>query len=138
VTTWKELQRQFLGKFFPASHVARIRKKIYVISQTVGETLFEYWEWFKSLCASFPTHQISDALLIQYFYEGLVPSDRSTIDAASGGTLVNKTPTEARAFISTMAENVQQFGTQVPYSTTSSREVSEIRAKLSELSSLVK
>ena len=37
-----------------------------------------------------------------------------------------------------MAENVQQFGTQVPYSTTSSREVSEIRAKVSELSSLVK
>ena len=77
-------------------------------------------------------------LLIQYFYKGLVPSDRSTIDAASGGTLVNKTPTEARELISTTAENAQQFETRAPGSTTSSREVSEIRAKLSELSSLVK
>lgn len=92
----------------------RIRKEIYGISQTAGETLFEYWERFKRLCASFPNHQISDALLIQYFYERLVPSDRSTIDAASGGTVVNKTPMEAKALISTMAENAQYFGMRAP------------------------
>ena len=84
------------------SRGVRIRKKIYEISQTVGETLFEYWERFNFLCASFPNHQILDVLLIQYFYEGLIPSDRSTIDAASGEALVNKTPTEARALIFTM------------------------------------
>ena len=74
ITTWKKMQSQFLGKFFPASRATRIRKEIYGITQTAGETLFEYWEWFKCLCTSFPNHQISDALLIQYFFEGLVPS----------------------------------------------------------------
>ena len=43
-----------------------------------------------------PHHQIPDQLLIQYFYEGLMPIDRSIIDAASGGALVDKTPGAAR------------------------------------------
>ena len=41
VTTWKEMQSQFLGKFFLASRAARIKKEIYRISQTMGEP-FEY------------------------------------------------------------------------------------------------
>jgi hypothetical protein len=49
-----------------------------------GESLHEYWERFKKLCASCPHHQISEQLLIQYFYEGLLPTDRSMIDATSG------------------------------------------------------
>jgi hypothetical protein len=44
-------------------------------------------------------------LLIQYFYEGLMPTDRSIIDAASGGALVDKTPEAARQLISNMAAN---------------------------------
>ena len=32
------------------------------------------------------------------------------IDAASGGTLVDKTPMEARTLIANMAANSQQFG----------------------------
>lgn len=93
ITTWNEMKRQFLEKFFPASRAANIRKDICGIRQFNGETLHEYWERFKQLCASCPQHQISDQLLIQYFYEGLLPMDRRMIDAASGGVLVNKTPT---------------------------------------------
>ena len=66
---------------------------------------------FKQLCASCPHHQIPDQLLIQYFYEGLSPTDRKIIDAASGGALVNKTSTEARGLISGMAANAQQLVT---------------------------
>ncbi|KAK4389706.1 Retrovirus-related Pol polyprotein from transposon.6 [Sesamum angolense] len=38
--------------------------------------------------------------------------DRKLIDAASGGALFNKTPTEARNLMSIMASNIQQFGTR--------------------------
>ncbi|GJU07337.1 uncharacterized protein Tco_1123767 [Tanacetum coccineum] len=57
-------------------------------------------------------HVITNQLLIQYFYEGLLTMDRNMIDAASGGTLVYKMPTEARTLISNMAANSQQFGTR--------------------------
>ena len=46
---------------------------------------------FKKLCASCP-HQINVQFLIQYFHDGLLLVDKSRIDAASGGALVNKAP----------------------------------------------
>ena len=55
-----------------------------------GETFCEYWESFNKLCASYPQHQITEQLLIQYFYEGLLPMDWNIVDAASGGALVIK------------------------------------------------
>ncbi|XP_027915170.1 uncharacterized protein LOC114174533, partial [Vigna unguiculata] len=112
INTWETLKRLFLEKFFPASRVAAIRKDIYGIRQQERESLHEYWERFKKLCASCPHHQINEHLLIQYFYEGLSIMDRQMIDAASGGSLVDKTPTNARQLIETMASNHQQFFTR--------------------------
>ena len=74
------------------------------------EKNFEYWKRFNKLCASCPQHQITEQLLIQYFYEGLLPMDRNMVDATSGGALVNKTPAEARNLFNLMAQNTQQFG----------------------------
>ncbi|RDX91652.1 hypothetical protein CR513_26336, partial [Mucuna pruriens] len=100
----------FLEKFFPASRTALIRKEICSIRQHTGKTLYEYWERFNKLCATCPYHQISKQLLIQYFYERLMLMDKSMIDVASGGALMDKTPTAARNLISNMAGNTQGFG----------------------------
>ncbi|RDY13922.1 hypothetical protein CR513_01083, partial [Mucuna pruriens] len=96
--------------FFPASRTVTIREEIYGIKKHPTETLHEYWERFNKLCATCPHHQISELLLIQYFYEGLTMMDRSMIDAASGGVLMDKTQVVARHLISNMASNTQQFG----------------------------
>ncbi|XP_062085797.1 uncharacterized protein LOC133791906 [Humulus lupulus] len=71
----------FLERYFPASKVGSISKEICGIRKYTGESLYEYWERFKWLCASCPHHQISEQLLIQYFYEGIQSLDRSMIDA---------------------------------------------------------
>ncbi|XP_061347742.1 uncharacterized protein LOC133293222 [Gastrolobium bilobum] len=112
IETWNDMARLFLEKFFPSSRATSIRKEISGIKQANGENLHEYWERLKRLCASCPHHQISEQLLIVYFYEGLLHMDRNLIDAASGGVLVDKTPDEAKALISNMAANAQQFGTR--------------------------
>ncbi|RDX91426.1 hypothetical protein CR513_26599, partial [Mucuna pruriens] len=119
------MKRTFLEKFFPASRTATIRKEICGIRQHIGETLHEYWERFNKLCATCPHHQISEQLLIQYFYEGLSMMDRSMIDTVSGGALMDKTPAAARHLISNMASNTQQFGIRGP---SQSRMVNEIGA----------
>nr|XP_027122256.1 uncharacterized protein LOC113739220 [Coffea arabica] len=137
ITTWDQLQRKFLEKYFPASRAASLRKEICRIKQHPGESLYEYWERFKKLCHKCPQHQISEQLLIQYFYEGLLFRDKSIIDAASGGALVNKTPREARELIEGMAENSQQFGTRedVPIRKVHEVETSSIQQQLTVLSS---
>ncbi|KAL0414896.1 UNVERIFIED_CONTAM: hypothetical protein Sradi_1691300 [Sesamum radiatum] len=87
ITTWNDLKKQFLEKYFPASRATTIRKEIGGIRQFAGESLFEYWDRFNDLIKRCPHHQIPDHLLIQYFYEGLSAMDRKLIDAASGGTV---------------------------------------------------
>ena len=79
ITSWQDMKRMFLEKFFLASRAASIKKEICGIRQITGETLHEYWERLKKLCASCPHHQISEQLLIQCFYEGLLPMDRSMV-----------------------------------------------------------
>ncbi|PIN09707.1 hypothetical protein CDL12_17709 [Handroanthus impetiginosus] len=138
VRTWTDMVRLFLDKFFPASRATNIRKEICGVKQRDTETLHEYWERFKQLCVSCPQHGISEQLLIQYFYEGLLPMERRMMDAASGGAVVNKTPSEARNFISTIAANSQQFG----FGNDSFRRVNEVSSsslehQISNLTSLV-
>ena len=96
ITTWNGMKKAFLERYFPTSKVTNIRKAICEIRQYNGKTLYKYWERFKKLCTSCPHHQISEQLLIQYFYEGLLPMERSMINATSGGALVDKTPEAAR------------------------------------------
>ncbi|XP_027182272.1 uncharacterized protein LOC113780690 [Coffea eugenioides] len=109
------------------------------IKQYPGESLYDYWERFNKLCIRYPQYQISEQLLIQYFYGGLQSSDRSIIDAASGGALANKTPREAWLLIESTAKNSQQFGFRESNPTRKVNEVetTSIQQQLSELTSFV-
>ncbi|XP_061355838.1 uncharacterized protein LOC133300333 [Gastrolobium bilobum] len=152
IETWNDMARLFLEKFFPSSRATSIRKEISGIKQANEENLHEYWERFKRLCASCPHHQIPEQLLIVYLYEGLLHMDRNLIDAASGGVLVNKTPNEAKALISNMAANAQQFGTRAnssvvyqvqetptqPSAVASSADNQQIENRLDELATMVR
>ncbi|XP_027093861.1 uncharacterized protein [Coffea arabica] len=140
ITTWAQLKKKFLEKFFPASRAASLRKEICGIKQYPGESLYEYWDRFNKLYTRCPQHQISEQLLIQYFYEGLQPTDRSIIDAASGGALANKTPRKAWELIEAMAENSQQFGFREsnPPRKVNEVEISSLQRQMSELTSVVR
>ena len=109
VTSWESMKRAFLEKFFPTSRVILLRKKISGIQQNQGESFPAYYERFKALVASCPQHQMKEELLIQYFYEGLLPIERQMLDASAGGALVDKTPVAAKILISNRALNAQQY-----------------------------
>ncbi|XP_026459435.1 uncharacterized protein LOC113360103 [Papaver somniferum] len=106
------MKKLFLDKYFPASKEASVRKEISSILQITGESLYEYWERYKRLLASFPHHNISPTLIIQYFYEGLLLDQRNLIDAAAGGSLTKKTISHATSLIESMASNAQNFYTR--------------------------
>ncbi|KAM1787957.1 hypothetical protein ACFX11_038306 [Malus domestica] len=52
---------------------------------------------------------MKEELLLQYFYEGLLPIERQMLDASAGGALVDKTPTAAKILIANRALNAQQY-----------------------------
>ncbi|XP_050156647.1 uncharacterized protein LOC126630561 isoform X1 [Malus sylvestris] len=110
MNTWNQVKQAFLEQYFPATKAASIRKDICAIRQQHGEPFGDYYERFTHLVASCPNHQISEHLLIQYFYEGLCGTDRIMLDAASGGAFMDKTPTNAKALLKNIAGNTRQFG----------------------------
>ncbi|KAB2629197.1 S ribonuclease [Pyrus ussuriensis x Pyrus communis] len=109
VTSWDSMKRAFLEKFFPTSRVILLRKRISGIQQNQGESFPSYYERFKSLVSSCPQHQMKEELLIQYFYEGLLPMECQMLDASTGGALVDKTPGAAKVLIANRAHNAQQY-----------------------------
>ncbi|CAN6570893.1 unnamed protein product [Malus baccata var. baccata] len=109
VTSWESMKRDFLEKFFPTSRVILLRKKISGIQHGQGESFPSYYERFKSLVASCPQHQMKEELLLQYFYEGLLPLERQMLDASAGRALVDKTPRDAKTLIVNRAVNAQQY-----------------------------
>ncbi|KAM1282131.1 hypothetical protein ACFX2H_022529 [Malus domestica] len=108
VTSWESMKRAFLEKFFPTSRVILLRKRISGIQQSQGESFPTYYERFKTLVASCPQHQMKEELLLQYFYEGLLPMERQMLDASAGGALVDMTPVAAKTLIANRAHNAQQ------------------------------
>ncbi|KAM1682585.1 hypothetical protein EV1_033521 [Malus domestica] len=52
---------------------------------------------------------MKEELLLQYFYERLLPIERQILDALSGGALVGKTPIATKTLIANRASNAQQY-----------------------------
>ncbi|XP_057517977.1 uncharacterized protein LOC130798899 [Amaranthus tricolor] len=109
ITTWTDMKRPFLEKYFPASKASTLKKEISNIEQWSDESFYEYWERFKRLCASCPYHGYSDDDLILYFYNGLLNDEVRMVNAASGGSFLRKTPTAARELLEELAEGSRQF-----------------------------
>ncbi|KAI3523607.1 hypothetical protein L1887_01861 [Cichorium endivia] len=105
VTTWNDLARLFLDKYFPETRASSLRREIIGIKQGKREALHTYWERFKKLCARCPQHGINEYQLFRYFCEGLTPMERRLINASSGGSLIDKTPSQIRALIEKMSED---------------------------------
>ncbi|XP_021728348.1 uncharacterized protein LOC110695424 [Chenopodium quinoa] len=127
ITAWADLKKCFLEKYYPATISASLKKAISNVDQKEDESLYEYWERFKRLCASCPYH---GGDLILYFYGGLTDDDLRMVNAASGGGLVNKTPGDATRLIA--AENSRQFSQRTP-----TRRVNAANSNTTELESQV-
>jgi len=81
-----------------------------------------------------------EQLLIQYFYGGLLPTDRNMIDATSGGALVDKSPEATKNLIANMVANSQQFGTTLdpPSKHVNEVNISILEQQIVSLTSLVR
>ena len=137
INTWDDMVTAFYDKFFPASRAATLRREICSIRQKDIETLHEYWERYKRLCSRCPQHGLSDQTIIQYFIEGMLPMERSTLNAASGGDIFSKTAQEARNLITAMAENSRQYSKRADADTRQVHEVSQMQTQLNTLTQMV-
>ena len=105
ITTWEELQKEFLTKLFPIGKTNQYRRAITSFAQQSNESFHETWERFRDLIHKCPHHQVPKWQLCQSFYDGFVEAHRQMIDSSCGGTFMMKSEDEAWNLFETLSEN---------------------------------
>ncbi|KAJ8760080.1 hypothetical protein K2173_010936 [Erythroxylum novogranatense] len=112
ITTWDQLSRSFLAKYFPPSKTANLRNQISTFTHKDDETLYEAWERYKQLLRLCPHHGLPSWMVLHNFYNGLLQSMRTLIDVAAEGAILNKTYVDAYNLIKEMALNHYQWSNE--------------------------
>ncbi|CAN6459141.1 unnamed protein product [Victoria cruziana] len=105
IATWKELQREFLKKYFPIGKTNHYRKEISMFEALEGESFHQAWERMKDLLKKCPHHQIPRWQVLQGFYDGLTEAHKQVIDSSCGGSLMMKSEDDAWILYDTLSEN---------------------------------
>ncbi|GKC10391.1 reverse transcriptase domain-containing protein, partial [Tanacetum coccineum] len=90
ITTFDQMAKMFLGKYFPPSMVTKLRNEITNFRQRPDESLFEAWERYKISIDRCPNHNMLPVTQIGTFYNGLTLRHRDTINVATGGTFMKR------------------------------------------------
>jgi hypothetical protein len=64
--------------------------EIQIFQQKDGDLFFEVWEHFHELLLKCPHHNLSQDDKVEAFYECLNDSNKSLVDSACGGMLMEK------------------------------------------------
>ena len=82
-----------------------LRSNINGFKQKESESLFEAWERHKDMLRLYPHQGLEEWLIIHALYNGLLYNTRLTIDAATGGALMDKNYHDTYQLIESMAQN---------------------------------
>nr|GEY17170.1 reverse transcriptase domain-containing protein [Tanacetum cinerariifolium] len=99
ILTLDDLVNKFVNQFFPPPKTTHLKNKISRFTQRFDDTFSEAWDHFKKLLRACPHHGFSELTQIDTFYNGLTEQDQDSLNAASGGNLLNKTTREALQII---------------------------------------
>ncbi|GJS27683.1 reverse transcriptase domain-containing protein [Tanacetum coccineum] len=119
ITTFDQMAKIFLGKYFPPSMVTKLRNDIMNFRQEPDESLFEAWE--------------------HTFYNGLTLRHRDTINAAAGGTFMKRRPEEYYDLIENMTVHHNDWETLAQQSessssiTSSNPEIAALKLQMAEI-----
>ncbi|GJX76932.1 reverse transcriptase domain-containing protein, partial [Tanacetum coccineum] len=84
ITTFDQMVKIFLGKYFPPSMVTKLRNDITNFRQEPDESLFKARERYKLLIDRCPNHNMLPVTQIDTFYNGLTLRHRDAINVAVG------------------------------------------------------
>nr|GEV14626.1 reverse transcriptase domain-containing protein [Tanacetum cinerariifolium] len=111
IHSFDDMMRKFLSKYFPLFMVTKLRNEITKFEQKPHESLFKAWERYKFSIDRCPNHNMHLVTQIDTFYNGLTLSHQDTINAATGGTFMQKTLEECYELIENMTAHYNHWDT---------------------------
>nr|GEV71346.1 hypothetical protein [Tanacetum cinerariifolium] len=99
ITTWDDLVSKFINEFFHPSRTTNLLNEISNFQQKFDESFHEAWERYKYLLRVCPHHGFTELHQLDTFYNALNPADPDSLNAATGGNLLEKSPQDALTII---------------------------------------
>ncbi|GJZ52821.1 reverse transcriptase domain-containing protein [Tanacetum coccineum] len=99
ITSWEQMRKAFINKFFPPSLFNRLLLEIRNFSQLVCESLTEAWLRLKNMLRKCHGHGLTKGAIIQIFYHGLDEPTQGILDITAGGIFLYKSPNQAFQFL---------------------------------------
>ena len=112
ITSWDDLSKKFMARFFPPEKVAKLRIDISSFYQYEGESFYEAWERFKDLLRKCHHHSFTKWMQVRHSYNGLSRPTRTLIDASTGGAIMGKNEVEAYQILENIALNDCQWSVE--------------------------
>ncbi|GKB01018.1 reverse transcriptase domain-containing protein [Tanacetum coccineum] len=99
ITSWEQMRRAFINRFFPPSLFNRLLLEIRKFSKFVCKSLTGAWLRLKSMLRKCQGHDLTKGVIIQIFYHGLDEPTQGILDATARGIFLNKSPNQAFQFL---------------------------------------
>ncbi|GKE78070.1 reverse transcriptase domain-containing protein, partial [Tanacetum coccineum] len=125
ITSWEQMRKAFINKFFPPSLFNRLLLEIRNFSQNVCESLTEARLRLKNMLRKCHGHGLTKGAIIQIFYHGLDEPTQRILDGTGGGIFLYKSPNQAFQFLEDKAMDSQIISLN--------EELQDIRNKYNEL-----
>ncbi|GKC44967.1 reverse transcriptase domain-containing protein, partial [Tanacetum coccineum] len=99
ITSWEQMRKAFINRFFPPSLFNRLLLEIRNFSQNICESLTEGWLRLKNMLRKCHGHGLTKGVIIQIFYRGLDEPTQAILNLTAGGIFLYKTPNQAFQFL---------------------------------------
>ncbi|XP_047979067.1 uncharacterized protein LOC125220986 [Salvia hispanica] len=103
VTSWDDLAKKFLERFFPLSSTLNLQAEIFHFKMKSQESMFEAWERFNALLKKCPNHGLSPGHQVSLFYNGCSEFIKSQLDFGSRGSFLDKGVEECKKMLQRLA-----------------------------------
>jgi hypothetical protein len=97
--------KAFMKEYYSPGKTQSLRNKIATFVQYPTETISEAFERFNEYTQAVPHYKFLKEDLVQKFYQGLTMASRTIIDASTGGSIIELTPTEAFTLFEKVTDN---------------------------------
>ncbi|GKA83325.1 reverse transcriptase domain-containing protein [Tanacetum coccineum] len=99
ITSWEQMIRAFISRFFPPSLFNHLLLEIRNFSQNECESLTDAWLRLKNLLRRCHGHGLTKGAIIQIFYHGLDEPTQGILDGTVRGIFHYKSPNQAFQFL---------------------------------------
>ena len=115
LTTWAQVEQEFLNKFFPPAKTAHLRQKITAFKQKQGEPLAKAWERYKELLRSCPTHGQPPYIIQEIFFNSLDQVTKDRINNYTRYEYLTMPPSDAWGVLEKLTTYDNKYGSTATY-----------------------